>query len=220
MGGAEGLRDLLGFPLAGQDRALGLVEDEPADQVQGQILDRVVHRGGVQGHVDAQGGRAADHVSDQVGLVLQQEEVALPELHQDPLHRGLGQGAVAAREEEDGVLPFPVHLDDGVAVGQVGPAEKAAVHAAVDQTLAQELALAADEARVVDLRAGHGEGDGLVEALAAAADGIVRGGQGLPCPGQMVHVIDVVDIQGADVQDSHIRVPPSVRVVRVCFVRA
>ena len=113
---------------------------------------------------------------------------------------------VAAGEENNGVLPCPVHLNHGVAVGGFGPAQEGAVHAAVLQPGPQHFPLGPHQPGVVDLRPSHSQSYGLVQPLAAAAEAVGDSGDGLTGLCQVVHGVDVVDVQRANIQNLHFSV--------------
>ena len=121
------------------------------------------------------------------------------------VHKRVRELMVGAAVENDAVLPGFVHLNDGVAVCALAIADKFDMHARGRHFFAQKLSLAADEARVVDLCAGAGQRNGLVQALAAAADGKLRAAKRFAGPDKMLHLIDVVDIARAEIDDPHIR---------------
>ena len=100
-----------------------------------------------------------------------------------------------------------VHLDDGVAAGGVVLPEEVQMDAALHQGLPQEAALLADDAGMPDGEPRPGHGDGLIEALAAAVDLAAQAGPGLPRLDELVHGIDIVKVQGTEIQDLHCCLP-------------
>ena len=81
--------------------------------------------------------------------------------------------------------------------------QKTGVHTRRLHLVEQELRLRAVESRVVDLCAGLGQRDGLVESLAAAAGRQRLARRSLAGSDKMRHLIDIVDIQRTKIQNLH-----------------
>ncbi len=164
--GDDGLRRLL----SGEDSALHLVDQQPGQALQGHGQKGAVGWRRVERHPHPTPGGLLQDVAHAAGLILQKHHILRREVVQHPVHKGLIQLAVAACMEEDAVLPGGVHLDDGVAVAAAYLLHKLRMYAGLFQLLPQEQTLFADAACVPGLHPGPGQGNGLVEALAAAVD--------------------------------------------------
>ena len=102
------------------------------------------------------------------------------------------------------VFALAVHLYDGVALGLFRLAQQRHVHAASGQQVLEHNALRADAARVVHLRAGPGQGDGLVQALAPGRDHAGMRLERLPRPHKVVHGIHIIHVQGSKIKYLHV----------------
>ena len=87
----------------------------------------------------------------------------------------------------------PLHLTD-----------KRRVHSGGDELIPQKFPLRADAAGVPDFHSGPGKGHRLIQALSAAVDLKGQGAHGLPGLDEVVYLIDVVDVQRAEVQYAHL----------------
>ena len=71
------------------------------------------------------------------------------------------------------------------------------------QGLTENASLRAQNPRVPNREPRPGHGDGLVEPLAAAVDLAAQAGPGLPGLDELIHGINIVKIQGTEIQDLH-----------------
>ena len=90
-----------------------------------------------------------------------------------------------------------------MAGGTVHHFQKVHVRALCGQLFPQPDAIPADAPGVADGRAGPGQGDGLVEAFAAGELAVVVAGNRLAGAHQMLHPVDVIDVNGTEVEDCH-----------------
>ena len=141
-----------------------------------------------------------------VYLILQQQGISIIEGIEAGPDLVPVDALVAAGEEDDGVLAaLLLDLDDRVArrlvlvdddVGHVDAEGRQAVH--------QPAAVPPDAAGVGHRRPGQGQGRRLVGPLAAGEDPVAAAGQGFPRPNHVIDVVDVIDVEGAEVEDRHL----------------
>jgi len=199
----ERLGDLVVALGPGQGAALDLVHDEPVDLLKRVAFDAFVEGGRVEGDLHALRVAAVHDVGDEVDLVLQNRDVAGLEVREHLVDPALRELLVRAAVGDDAVLAVLVDLDDRVAARAFAGFHEVGVHALLAQLFSQESALLPDDADMVRPRARLRQRDGLVEPLAAAADreGFAR----LRLAGLdvVLHLIDVVDVDGADIDNFH-----------------
>ena len=78
------------------------------------------------------------------------------------------------------------------------------IHPVFLQQVFQYRAVCTEAAGMADRGAGPGQGNGLVQPFSAGLDRPGLGGQGFPGLHKMIHLIYVVQVQGTEVQDSHL----------------
>jgi hypothetical protein len=123
-----------------------------------------------------------------------------PKALQHPVDLLAGDRLVRSAVEEDGVAARQIHLDYRVAGDRVLRAgDQRDVHAALSQLIQQETAVRSHLARMKDGKPRAGEGDALVEVLAAAGHLHVHRGEGLSLLDQMRHDVGAVNIQGTKI---------------------
>ena len=195
--------DVIGRGLAGDLAAFHFVQQEDGDLAHIHGIQLLIKRRRIQGDGQAALVCLIYNVRHLVDLVLQQQHVTLAEVRQDLIHVLFGQALVRAAVEEDAVLGVLVDLDDGMARGGGDAADVVGVDAVLGTGIQEGLAVGADHAAMVGGDTGLGQSHGLVHALAAQENVHIQGGLGLTGLHHMVHGIDMVQIHGADVQNSH-----------------
>ena len=138
--------------------ALHLVEQENADLLQIHLVQLLVERRGVQGDLHALFIGFFHNVRQQVHFILQQQDVSPFKPAQHIVHEVLGEHLVGAAVQQDAVLGVPVHLDDGMAGLALHLADKLRMDAILPAGIQERLAVLADQAAVVYLGAGLGQG--------------------------------------------------------------
>ena len=135
-------------------------------------------------------------VGQAAGFVLEQGEFPRPGLGQGLVDEIRGQAAIGARVDDDTILAaMVVHLDDRMACGDLWFHHYMGyVRSGILQQLGQHGPVRADLAGMIDLCPGPGQGDGLIQPLAARKDLAAQSGHGFPALDKMIHGVYIIQI--------------------------
>lgn len=139
---------------------------------------------------------------------MQEQHIATAKFGQHPGDIRCVNRSVCAGEEDDAVLPSFFDLNNCMPGWNFGvDPDKAGINARLPEGIQQKAAIGADFTRVHDRSAGSGQGNALIQSLAAAVDGKGIGGDGLARQDKVIHMIGFINIQRAKVKNS-MRCPP------------
>lgn len=189
-------QDFLAVRPTGQGLALDFVDEEAVDLIQGGGQDVFVDGGGVEVDVELAFGGLFHHLMEAGDFILEEDEVPFFKMGEDGIHIGRIDGPVGPAGNDDGVVPLAVDLDNRVARGEGGPAHKVGMDVGGLEGMDQAVSvLFPNQARMPNLPAGPGDGDGLVEALAPDKLLVGEGGEGLALPDHMGDPVGLINIQ-------------------------
>ena len=134
---------------------------------------------------------------------MQQQNVLAGEMAQDFVDERFGEHLIGTAEEQNAVLGIFVDLNDGMAVGGIHLADEISMHTVLFAGIQEGLAAVADQTAVIDFHSGLGQCHGLVDALAAQEHIAGAGGFGFAGENDVVHAVNIVQIQRTDIQNSH-----------------
>ena len=138
-----------------------------------------------------------------VKLVLHEHGVLRGKVREDAVDIRLRGPDIFAAEDDDAVLAAAVHLDDGVGAGTRRAADMADIHPRGAKRVKEHIPVLTDDAGMENFGAGFGQSDGLIESLAAAEQVLGLGQEGFAGTDDMVHLIDVIKIDGTVIYDFH-----------------
>ena len=200
------LANALGLLLPSEQMAFHLVEDQPIHKgVDGRVQGHAGAGGWIEHHLKPRFMALFQAVGQAAGFVLEQGEFSRPGLGQGLVDEIRGQAAVGPRVDDDAILAgMAVHLDDGMAGGGIRLHPHVGnIRPRVPQQLGQHGPVRADLAGMVDLCAGPGQGDGLIQPLAPCKYLAAQGSHGLAPLDEMIHGVYIIQIQRTKGVDRH-----------------
>ena len=144
---------------------------------------------------------APDRLRDQVGFVLQQQDVAGMPLADRLVEVVDRQGVVGARRKHDRIVAFFIDQDQRVSGRGIADPDQRHVRPGLPERGGQRFPVRPDRPGVDHGGFGAGGGDGLIQPLAAESDSVGGGGQRLSRQRRVGQLVDFVQIQRADVDD-------------------
>ena len=128
-------------------------------------------------------------------LILQHDQIPRRETGKHLVNVFAGDLPVGACHDDDAVFPLPVHLDHGMAVGGLRPAQQLGADIFPLHGLQQHPAVGAQHPGEPGLAAGTGQRHRLVKSLSPAEPFKMQGGDGLLGSNKILHLVGAVDIQ-------------------------
>ena len=199
----QGIQNGICIGAARHTRALHFVDQQIVHAGKIAAGDFSVIGRGIKGHHHTLLMGTAQDVRHAGDLVLQHDQVACTEGFQRLVRVRLGDLAVGACQDDDAVAALLIHLNDGMTGSAVGHLDVIAADAVFVQGLEQHAAVLAYSTGKGHSIASAAQGDGLVEALAAAELLHLRGGDGLAGADKFIQRIHLVNIQGTENDHFH-----------------
>ncbi|OIQ69692.1 hypothetical protein GALL_487050 [mine drainage metagenome] len=162
----------------------------------------VKRRGGVD---DAKpvAKRAARGLGLQGGFVLQKQDVTGKGCGKRGLNVALFQPKIRAGQQDDGVFAGAIDVDDGVAGWSSERRNMRGFDTKAAQLLKNPAAVRPNRANMKRLGACPRGSDGLVRALPAKPSRQPKRREGFAGERQMRHLIDVIDVDRAEIENRH-----------------
>ena len=196
---AEGRQRGFGFRDTSQGRGFHLVHDQQVHVRQVIGAFAAVHRRHIER--DPGGGfrSAGENALQVVDFVLQQQPILGAQTGVGGVEVRLGEAAVGAAGDGDGVRALRIDLNHGMArcAGHFPDARH--IHLRLRQRFLQPTAVGADATKVGHGGAGPRCRQGLVEALAARMHRMAQAGDGLAGGGDVGNGVNVVHAEGTEV---------------------
>ena len=199
--------DLFRFRFPGNLFRFNFIYQQPVQHPEVHPVQRPVVRRRIQHDLQAPRGGKLHDQRKIVDFILQDQPVSPAEGAENPADMLFRYTPVGSAVKQDAVFPLRTDLNDGMPLGFRNRKQERRIHPVFFQQVFQHRAVRAVTAGMADRGAGPGQGNGLVQAFSAGLDRPGLGGQGFPGLHKMIHLIYVVQVQGTEVQDSHLFSP-------------
>ena len=188
--------------------AFHLVENQPTDLAQVAVQKPFIKGGGIQRDPHSLMSCRLDCVVNIGNFILQKQYVTAVKIGDYLIDVFCGHAGVGTAVNHDAVLPLFIHLDNGVSGGLIDLLQETDIHTGVAKHGTEHLAVSSDTAGMIDLRAGFGEGDGLIQSLASAESFPAGGFYGFAGCNNVIHQVGDIHVQRTQIQYFHV-IPPT-----------